>query len=291
MSKTIIVFTTRYIEKGKLFSPDNRKNLCDIEKFAPLAAFWGKIIQEQLEGKFTKLFLSPYKEYADTECQNTPQYWNQIADKIQALNSATELAHLAALAPRCPIDERFKYIYELKNNDAENEIYALYPLPEEEEWKKFIPDINVSSLRGEWQKALKTTFTEANELYLILHGSTDYGEKGAFAIREYQTKDNKTFGLATFYHETGSDIIAWLLADSNFNGSTAQLTDLVKRLFHNEKVIKLQNLILEDYASSDIRAKYLELLELQHNLPTVDEFCKLSALDKNKLLNKILRSV
>lgn len=291
MSKTIIVFTTRYIEKGKLFSPNNAEKWCITEKFAPLAAFWGKINQKQLEGKFTKSFLSPYKEYANTESQNTPQYWNQIADNIQALNSATELAYLAALAPEWPINERFKYIYELKNNDAENEFYALYPLPEEEEWKKFIPDINVSSLRGEWQKALKTTFTEANELYLILHGSTDYGEKGAFAIREYQTKDNKTFGLATFYHETGSDIIARLLADSNFNGSAIQLTDLVKRLFHNDKVIKLQNLILKDYASSDIRAKYLELLELQHNLPTVDEFCKLSALDKNKLLNKILRSV
>lgn len=290
MSKTIVVFTTRYIGENKLFSPGNCEELKVVKHFQDLAAFWGKLVQQKLQKETDWKVLKSYQKYApeNSDCKKL-EYWRGILTNIQ---KQTNLAELAEICPQWP--EKYRKVYKLKTADTSSKIYALQYLPEENEWGSMPFDIEISKIRKAWRDALETAFREQDAtLYLILHGSSDMGYRGPFTVQELPSETNNHTGLATFFHETEIDSIARLLAQPS-KKTAQEIVTFIEHLFIKQiqiKAIEIQDLVMQDRQSDEIKKKYEDLYNKyrsHYELIPVEQFVNLTALEKNNYLKDII---
>lgn len=291
MNKTVIVFTTRYLDGERdLFSGERCTRIpVRSETYSELASFWGKKIhdyykREEMTGNLPANVLRDFKtlinwngeenltdEHYDNFVTLTNEYMGKVADLCSHWPSSL------------PLRERCMTVYRLGEPSMEQdiEIYALWCLPEKDLAGGF-----------EWETVLRKSFQKdsSTTLYLIMHGSTDLGDGGPFKIKT--ECERPLFHLARFCHEITYDEIAKLLRTVRLNDARIVLYvyERVKSIFQTKSqkcMVEgiIGNLMTDSY-SEKIYEDYRALFEGGAELAPPEYFQKLSVFEK---LNEMKR--
>lgn len=235
MSKNIVVITTRYIGEGRLFN-DNKVQeeqlLRNEELYSPILKFWGNrlinrfILDPGTISHFNLLEKEKENPYlwrmAMLEMMNEAKSQNDSKDLIRIVRSySKELSW----ARKNLEGNKYDVIYKLKSSDDTNEVYALHHLPYDDQTDIFNEPNNRQDEHAKWLNALKETFIgKCKSLFIILHGTTDYGMSSKFSV----IGNNNNPKIAIFQHEP-DDSVALLLENKKL--TAAEFVENIKRLF------------------------------------------------------------